>query len=99
MMLVVVLYLEQLIQKLKVFGGPFATFGSIMRLCYRANPGGHSRKRVLSVCDEPVSFFLFFFATLCFSNFVDILWSLKCFSFSLSVNGKCSLRCKEIHPV
>lgn len=59
-MLVVVLYLEQLIQKLKVSGGPFATFGSIMRLCYGANPGGHSRKRVLSVCDELVSFFLFF---------------------------------------
>ena len=37
MMLVVVLYLEQLIQKLKVVGGPFATFGS-MRLCHRANP-------------------------------------------------------------
>ena len=59
MTLVVVLYLEQLIQKLKVFGGPFPTFGS-MRLCHRANPGGNSRKRVLSVCDELVSFFLCF---------------------------------------
>lgn len=54
---VVVLYLEQLIQKLKVFGGPFATFGS-MRLYHGANPGGNSRKRVLRVCDELVSFFL-----------------------------------------
>ena len=68
-MLVVVFYLEQLIQKLKVFGGPFATFGSIMRLCYGANPGGHSRKRVLSVCDEMVSFFLFFFCDLVLFQF------------------------------
>ena len=67
-----------------------------MRLCFGANPGRNSRKRVLSVCNELVSFF---FATLCFSNFVDILWSLKFFSFSLPVNRKCSLRCKEIHPV
>ena len=59
MTLVVVLYLEQLIQKLKVFGGPFATFGS-MRLCHGANPGWNSRKRVLSVCDELGSYFLFF---------------------------------------
>ena len=94
-MLVVVSYLEQLIQKLKGFGGPFATFGS-MRLCHRANSGGNSRKRVLSMCNELVSFSLFF-AT--FSNFVDILWSLKFFYFSLPVNRKCSLRCKEIHPV
>ena len=71
MTLVVVLYLEQLIQKLKVFGGPFAIFGST-RLCFGANPVGNSRKRVLSVCDELVSYFLFF-ATLFFSNFVDIL--------------------------
>ena len=71
MTLVVVLYLEQLIQKLKVFGGPFATFGST-RLCFGANPGGNSRKRVLSVCDELVSYFLVF-ATLSFSNFVDII--------------------------
>ena len=90
MTLVVVLYLEQLIQKLKVFGS--------MRLCHGANPGWNSRKRVLSVCDELGSYFLFF-ATLCFSNFVDILWSLKFFRFSLPVNRKCSLRCKEIHPV
>ena len=70
-----------------------------MRLCHGAYPGGNSRKRVQSVCDELVSFFLFFFVTLCFSNFFDILWSLKFFSFSLPVNRKCSLRCKEIHPV
>lgn len=98
MTLVVVLYLEQLIQKLKVFGGPFATFGST-RLCFGANPVGNSRKRVLSVCDELVSYFLFF-ATLSSSNFVDILWSMKFFSFFLlPVNRKCSLRCKEIHLV
>ena len=97
MTLVVVLYLEQLIQKLKVFGGPFATFGST-RLCFGANPVGNSRKRVLSV-DELVSYFLFF-ATLSFSNFVNILCSLKFYSFFwLPVNRKCSLRCKEIHPV
>ena len=59
MTLVVVSYLEQLIQNLKVFGGSFATFGST-RLCHGANPGGNSRKRVQSVCDEVVSFFLFF---------------------------------------
>ena len=80
-----------------VVGGPFATFGS-MRFCHESNPGGNSRKRALSVCDELVSFFRFF-ATLCFSSFVDILWSLKFFSFSLPVNRKCSLRRKEIHPV
>ena len=59
MMLVVVLYLEQLIQKLKVFGGPFATFGS-MKLYHGANSGGNSRKRVLSVCNG-LFFFLFLF--------------------------------------
>ena len=67
MTLVVVSYLEQLIQKLKVFGGPFATFGS-MRLCHEANSGGNSRKRVLSVCNG-----LFFF---CFCFF-----DLKLFQF------------------
>ena len=59
MTLVLVLYLEQLIQKLKVFGAPFATFGSI-RLCHGANPGGNCKQRVLSMCDELVSFLLFF---------------------------------------
>ena len=43
MTLVIVLYLEHLIQKLKVFGGPFATFDST-RLCFGANPVAHSRK-------------------------------------------------------
>ena len=42
MTLVLVLYLEQLIQKLKVFGAPFATFGSI-RLSHGANPGGNCK--------------------------------------------------------
>ena len=45
--------------KVMVFGGPFAPFGW-MRICHAANPGGNSRKRVLSVCDGLVYFFLFF---------------------------------------
>ena len=47
MTLVVVLYLEQIIQKLKVFGGPFG-LSEVM-------PRSHSR----SVCDKLVSFFFF----------------------------------------
>ena len=78
MTLVIVIYLEQLIQKLKVFGGPFATFG-LMRLCHGANPGGNSIKRVLSVCDELVPFCLFF-ATLCFST-LQFSISYSFFSF------------------
>ena len=65
-------------------------------LCHGAYPGGNSRKRVQSVCDELVSSFLFFCVTLCFSNFFDILWSLNLFSFSLPVNRKCS-PVQEIH--
>ena len=85
--------------KVMVFGGPFAPFGS-MRICHAANPGGNSRKRVLSVCDELVSFFLFLFCD-------PVLFQFRWYSLVFEIVfflAACqrewfSLRCKEIHPV
>ena len=67
----------------------------LLKLPDEVVPRSQSRRELKETGSERFFSFFVFFATLCFSNFVDILWSLKFFSFSLPFLS----RCEEIHPL